>query len=183
MIRKVEIEPLEGVSDRTNEPGGTHLLSAVITGRCGNGTVLGSRNASRLVEELYAGDPHVQFCEGVAPRKWQGRLYSTHNRFDGSWDRWFKRIGSWGKINILYVSPEQRKREYISQEQFLVLIDTPNMLQVYEKFQVEQSNIHKFEIWCRYIGKDGREYKDIIQFNVELIPKLQKNLSWWQKIF
>ena len=62
MIRKVEIEPLEGVSDRTNEPGGTHLLSAVITGRCGNGTVLGSRNASRLVEELYAGDLHVQLC-------------------------------------------------------------------------------------------------------------------------
>ena len=24
--------------------------------------VLGSRNASRLVEELYAGEPHVQLC-------------------------------------------------------------------------------------------------------------------------
>jgi len=105
------------------------------------------------------------------------------NRFDVSWDRWFKRIGSWGKIKILYVSPEQRKRERISQDQFLVLIDTPEMLQVYEKFQVEQSNIHKFEIWCRYIGKDGREYKDIIQFNVDLIPELQRGLNWWQKIF
>ena len=50
---------------------------------------LGSRNASRLVEELYAGEPHVQFCEGVAPRKWQGRLYSTHV---SNYDKWERQI-------------------------------------------------------------------------------------------
>ena len=77
MTRKVEIKPLEGVSGRTNELGGTQLLSAVVTRRCENGTVLGSRNARRSVEEPCAGEPHARFCEGVAPRKSQGRLYST----------------------------------------------------------------------------------------------------------
>jgi len=72
-----EGKPLEGVGGRTNELGGTQLLSAEVTGRCGNGTVLGSRNARRSVEEPCAGEPHARFCEGVAPRKSQGRLYST----------------------------------------------------------------------------------------------------------
>ena len=49
----------------------------MVTRRCGNEIGLGSSNARRFVDEPYAGDPHVRFCEGVAPRKWQGRLYST----------------------------------------------------------------------------------------------------------
>ena len=64
--------------------------------------VLGSRNASRLVEELYAGDPHVQFCEGVAPRKWQGRLYSTHITSQ-SFSRW---------VNILARHAEDREYKF-----------------------------------------------------------------------
>jgi len=63
-----EMRPLEGVGDRTNEHGETQLLSTEVTRGCGNGIVFSSRNASRLVDEPYAGDLLVRFCEGVAPR-------------------------------------------------------------------------------------------------------------------
>ncbi len=39
---------------------------------CVNEIEISSSNASRLVDEPYAGKPHVRFCEGVAPRNCRG---------------------------------------------------------------------------------------------------------------
>lgn len=105
------------------------------------------------------------------------------NRFDQNWQNWFARIETYGKVKILYVCPEYGKREYITRDQFLAVTNTPEMLEVYKKYQVEQIKLHKFEFWNRYTGKNGREYKDIIQISVDLLPQLKKGLGWWQKIF
>jgi len=104
-------------------------------------------------------------------------------RFDLTWQRYFKRIGSWGKVKILHVDPEKRKRDYITQDAFLKRMGNADLLKVYGKWEVQQSNIRKYELWNKYIGMNGKEYKEIIQIQVDLIPELKKGLSFWQKVF
>ena len=105
------------------------------------------------------------------------------NKFDLTWQRWFRRIGTWGKITILHVDPEKNKRENISQDTFIKRMGNAELLKVYGKWEVQQSKIYRMEFWNRYIGMNGKEYKEIIQINVDLIPELRKGLHWGQWIF
>lgn len=105
------------------------------------------------------------------------------NRFDQNWENWFKRIGTWGKIEVLHVDPENKVKGVITKDKFIKLMATPDMLKLYGKFRVEQVKIHRMEFIREYIGMDGKEYKEIFQINIDLLPQLKKGLGWWQKIF
>ena len=104
-------------------------------------------------------------------------------KFDLTWQGYFKRIGNWGKIRILHVDPEKGKRDYITQDAFLKRMGNGSLLQVYGKWEVQQSNIRKYELWNKYIDISGKERKEIIQIQVDLKPELQRGLSFWQKVF
>ena len=105
------------------------------------------------------------------------------NRFDQNWDNWFARIGTWGRIEILHVDPENKVKQLITKDKFVKLMATPDMLKLYGKFRVEQVKIHRCEFIREYIGMDGKQYKEIFQINIDLLPQLKKGLGLWQKIF
>ena len=105
------------------------------------------------------------------------------NKFDQTWQNWFSRIGTWGKINIIHVDPEKNTRTNMSKEQFISRMGNADMLKVYGKWEIQQVKINKMELWNTYIGINGKEYKEIIQIKVDLLPKLSKGLGLWQKLF
>ena len=105
------------------------------------------------------------------------------NRFDQTWKNWFKRIGMWGTIRILHVDPEKNTRNYISQDAFLKRMGNGAMQQVYGKWEIQQSKIHRMEFWNNYVDMSGKAKKEIIQVSVDLKPELRKGLHWLQFVF
>jgi len=97
------------------------------------------------------------------------------NKFDRTWQNWFNRIDSWGKINILHVDPEKSTRSNWGRQQFIDRMGDSEMLKVYGKWEIQQVKINKMEFWNNYIGLDGKQYKEIIQIKVDLLPhRLQR---------
>ena len=138
---------------------------------------------STVLSEFFV-DPNTTIAKfGLTPETNWSNPSILPCKFDLTWERYFKRIESWGKVKILHVDPEKNKRDYITKDSFLNRMGNADLLKVYGKWEVQQSNIRKYELWNKYVGLNGKEYKEIIQIQIDLIPQLKKGLSFWQKVF
>lgn len=98
--------------------------------------------------------------------------------FDQSWVAWLKRIELWGKVNIKHNDPENKvKNKKMTQTQMIDHIADPEMIRIFGTFHVKEYKINKIGLIRKYIGTDGKKYKEEFIVEVDLRPELRKALK------
>lgn len=97
--------------------------------------------------------------------------------FDQTIQAWLVRISLWGKLKILHIDPENRKRENVSQSQLIAAIFNDELLRLWGQWGLEELAINKVRMYREHYGIDGKEYTEEFIIEIELKPELRKALG------
>ena len=96
---------------------------------------------------------------------------------DNNMEFWLKRLSLWGKVIIIYVDPNSRRKEKITASKALDILDDPTLLNTFGKWIFIKKNFKSVELYRDYYDVDGRKKKERMIVDIDLKPELKQALK------